>query len=100
MGDRKCAACERPAGVDDPLCCMHEDAFARSSEGFRAWDGTQPRASALADFVRRIQAEEAPRRGARWVSVELECKHGRVELESGRNERRDCRICRMLAEAA
>lgn len=38
-------------------------------------------------------------RRTRWVLLELECGHGRVELESGRNERRDCRVCRMLAEA-
>lgn len=52
--------------------------------------------------VAKIHCEEWNRgrgRRTRWVLIELECKHGRVELESGHNDRRDCRICRMLAEA-
>ncbi len=57
------------------------------------------RVRAMADGRRMTKEQRELRRRTRWVLIEMERKHGRVELESGRTVRRDCRICRMLAEA-
>jgi hypothetical protein len=35
----------------------------------------------------------------RWVAVFMACGHGKVQQENGKRRTRECRICRMLAEA-
>lgn len=39
------------------------------------------------------------KRAGRWVYVELECGHAKVQQENGHRQTKECRICELIAYA-